>query len=169
MQWGCGGEGRGSGRCVVRLMCLIVHAQVRLRGGRSEHFKVEEPLLDETLLLLMSGEGFGKTRICDHLVSNMRVLPLDSFQHAHSAREMQQQAREQGDKGARVGSMDYLNSLGDDNLPLSAQMQGWSEPRELSHYIVYEAATATQVTRTCSHMHVRTYARADTNKCPHRV
>lgn len=41
--------------------------------------------------------------------------------------------------------MDYLNSLGDDNLPLSAQMQGWSEPRELSHYIVYEAATATQV------------------------
>ena len=70
--------------------------EIRLKGGVREHFTVEEPLDDETMLMLMSGEGFGKRSVCDHIVSNMRVLPMSSFRHAHYMRKQRQKLEKGG-------------------------------------------------------------------------
>lgn len=115
-----------------------VNCEIRLKGGVREHFTVEEPLDDDTLLMLMSGEGFGKRGVCDHLVSNMRVLPMSSFQHAHNARKQRQKCEE--------GQLDYLGSLGKkEDLELSAHFEGWCAAKELTHYLVYEANSPEQV------------------------
>lgn len=69
--------------------------------GQREHFTVEEPLPDDILYHLMSGEGFGKTGICDHLVANLRVLPINAFRYAHMERQRRIEARQQKQTGAK--------------------------------------------------------------------
>jgi hypothetical protein len=79
-----------------------VNCEIGSKGphGQREHFKVEEPLPDDLLYHLMSGEGFGKTGICDHLVSNLRVMPINAFRYAHMERQRRVEARRQKQTGA---------------------------------------------------------------------
>jgi hypothetical protein len=136
-----------------------VSCEIRLKGGVREHFTVEEPLDDETMLMLMSGEGFGKRSVCDHIVSNMRVLPMSSFRHAHYMRKQRQKLERGGGGGLEGGDYletralgkgaeteDYLGSLGKgETLQVSEHSEGWCEAKELTHYLVYEANSPQQV------------------------
>jgi hypothetical protein len=140
-----------------------VSCEIRLKGGVREHFTVEEPLDDETMSMLMSGEGFGKHSVCDHIVSNMRVLPMPSFRHAHYMRKQRQKLERGGaGGGGGLGGGDYLESLGKgtevrlenherrptgdylgslekgETLQVSEHSEGWCEAKELTHYLVYE-------------------------------
>ena len=138
-----GGEGSG-GAASPFFRSTGVECEVRLKGGEGEGFKVEEPLSDETLVSLMSGEGFGKKGICDHLVSSIRVLPFNSFRHAHNERKRRQEAA--AARRNTSASIDYLSTLaGHEELEVPHHMEGWSEAHEVTHYLVYEAASASQV------------------------
>ena len=138
-----GGAGAG-GAASPFFRSTGVECEVRLKGGEREGFKVEEPLSDETLVSLMSGEGFGKTSICDHLVSSIRVLPFNSFRHAHNERKRRQEAA--AARRNTSASIDYLSTLaGHEELEVPHHMEGWSEAHEVTHYLVYEAASAAQV------------------------
>jgi hypothetical protein len=134
-----------------------VNCEIGSRGphGQREHFTVEEPLSDDLLYHLMSGEGFGKKGICDHLVENLRVMPINTFRYAHVERQRQVEARRQRQTGADGSMMDYLGSLSeeeplkpgahDDLELLGGGTEAWNEVRQLSHYLIYEAKTPTQV------------------------
>jgi len=122
-----------------------VACEIRLKGSQREHFTIEEPLTDEQLASLMSGEGFGKKGICDHLVSNMRVLPHNSFRHAWSERKKRKAAQKTSSTGGG-DILDYLGSLNNAHeLAPSLHFDGWCDPKELSHYLVYEAQSPAHV------------------------